>query len=1226
MRRRLLLIAAFLVAVFVAALAVLPWWLGPVLGPVGRSYGANFGAYERIGYARFALHDVEVRQPGVKVTVSRVEAATPLVWLWRRWTGRLDEILAERWSVVVERRDGAAAMPSPPTPTEGGWIPLRATLVRVVAGLDRWLPRAKAGGGTVRWPGGGLTLASAAWTGRTLAVEKLELGPLRMGATLAFASDTDVLRLTLHTIDANGTASLESHGAGVTGKVTWWEQDAALSAQFDEHGWLPAAATLQADAWEVPGTRLKLGELYASVRGRGKIEWRDGHFAADLAAKGEPVAGRAPPPLEATLLGHGDTQTFTVEVLHATLPGITAQLSEPVTVDRLGNFNQGAARFTVQVDLAKQPWFVAKGTLSGEARLAAGVAQSPIVEFHADAHAIALGELTLASLVANGRFEWPRVEITDAAIVGRVGEKVQGRGGWNFRTKEVFDAAIAGQIRRTTLVRWLPAQPEFDAISIDAKVSGPLASLAHAGTARAEGVKWPRLNPLALALTWRGRGDAIEDFTAEVVAGTTKITAAGAATRAEVRLSGLTLVKGDATHLKLAAPATVSWSPALKIDALQMAGDGDARAAVAWGETGRVEIVMHKIVSAWFADLAPLPGPPWQVNLLAIAGVWDRGPMTWSVAGDAAIELGGERTAVVTVTAKGDKDGLAVEALRATEGTTTILTATGRVPLVLSPGAVPLLRIEPDGALLIEAATESNATFWAKLAELTGVELKEPQATAHVTGTWARPLGELQVKAARVAMDPQRFKRPLPTMESLDVALTGNRSGIKLDTLSVSVEGQALRAQGQLPVPENGWEELRKEPLAFARRGAGLHLEVPDADVAAFARFLPAYLAPKGRLQLDLNCKGGGTMEGFLRLHDAASRQLGPLGVLQEINADVRMAGRKFELQSVTAKAGGQPVTLSGAIEFPAEAEPRYDVALRGDNLPFVRQTGLLVRGDLDLKLRTPGVGPTAISGTVRLRDSLFLSDVRAFLPGGTKGGTRQPPYFAVTLPPYAAWTLGVDISGGRFMRLRTPVFNGVASTRFRLGGTLGEPRAIGEVTIDEGEILMPFASFAVKQGTVRITEENPHALTLFLRGTGRRNGYELAVEITGTAEAPSIGFTSSPALDSEQLLLMVMTGAAPTNNITYSSTQRFARLGTYLGQSLLGSFGGDATSADRLTIASGENISRQGRETYDIEYKLSDRWKWVGEYDEFDDYNIGLKWRIYPGKREPEAPRDASK
>jgi translocation and assembly module TamB len=348
--------------------------------------------------------------------------------------------------------------------------------------------------------------------------------------------------------------------------------------------------------------------------------------------------------------------------------------------------------------------------------------------------------------------------------------------------------------------------------------------------------------------------------------------------------------------------------------------------------------------------------------------------------------------------------------------------------------------------------------------------------------------------------------------------------------------------------------------------------------------------------------------------------------VLQEINADVQMSGRRIELRSVTAKAGGQVVTLSGSIQFPANAAPRYDIALRGEDLPFVRQTGLLVRGDLDLRLNTPESGPAALSGNVRLRDSLFLSDVSALLPAGTKGDGPQPPFFAVAAPPFDAWTLGVDIRGDRFMRLRTPVFNGIASARFHLGGTLGAPRAIGEVVVDEGQVLLPFTNFVVKQGTVRIPEEDPHKLALYLRGTGRYNGYDLTMEITGTAEAPTIVFTSSPALDSDQLLMMVMTGAVPNNGTGYSSTQRFARLGTYLGQSLLGSFGVDAASADRLSIVPGETISDQGRETYTVEYKLGDRWKWVGEYDQFDDYNIGLKWRLYPGKRETKAPRDAPK
>jgi translocation and assembly module TamB len=100
------------------------------------------------------------------------------------------------------------------------------------------------------------------------------------------------------------------------------------------------------------------------------------------------------------------------------------------------------------------------------------------------------------------------------------------------------------------------------------------------------------------------------------------------------------------------------------------------------------------------------------------------------------------------------------------------------------------------------------------------------------------------------------------------------------------------------------------------------------------------------------------------------------------------------------------------------------------------------------------------------------------------------------------------------------------------------------------------------------------------------------------------------------------MAGQAPHDEITTTDRQRMARFGAFFGQSLLGTLGGDAAGADRLTISSGENISEQGRETYSIEYRLNDRWSLAGEYDEFDDYYGGLKWRIYTkGGRADEEP-----
>ena len=1225
MRRRLLLIFVALSIGAVLLVATLPLWLGPAVRWAGASRGLTFARYERLGYSRFALHDVEYHRANVRVTVTRAEADTPVLWGWRHWQSGDHVITASDWRVEVEPSKAPPADPD----AARGWMPLRGQLQRIATALGRWLPKATAGAGVVRFPGGEIAVDSARWASRELIADGVAYRALKVDASVAFGRD-DTLRVAAHTPPAAANslaAKLESAGDRVTGEFRVFEQPASFAAKFAPRGWLPAEAALKAQDWVVPADKLRLGAAYTKLGGSAEINWRAGSFAANVSAKGEPVPGKSAPPLEITARGTGDLVAFTVEAFQALLPGITANLTAPVTIERSGKIRESAARFVLAADLAKQPWFAAKGNVQGEAKLVSGFAPAPVVEFTLEAHGLAARDVNLRSVSARGRLNWPRIEVSDATIVGGAGEQLTARGGYDIREKQVLDSAVVGEVRRQSIARWLPAQPGFETVKISAQASGALTELKHAGHAAVNGVKAPDFNPFALTADWRGTAVTIDDFKVEAVANASKITAVGRADRESLRLTAFTLAQGDTERLHLAEPAVIRWKPQLQLESLRLIGDrASISASATVGETGRIELSAREISSRWLTDFVPTPGPAWQLTLLALQGAWDRGPMNFTLSAGAALEIAEGRTAAVTVSARGEKDGLHIDALRATESEANVVNAVGRLPIRISPVTKPLLQIDQNGALQLEATVEPNSAFWQKLAAASGIDLKDPQASAQLKGTWQRPQGYARLKAARIAVDPKRVQRALPAVDDLDVEITGDRDGVTLTKFSLSVEGQAVRAQGRLPVTDGKWDQLLKAPLATARNGADLRLEIPDADVAVFARFLPAMLAPKGRLQADLHYKSGG-LEGFLKLRDAASRPLGPLGVLQEINADIALAGRKLALRGVTARSGGQPITLTGTIELPENSGPRFDLALRGENLPFVRQTGLLLRGDLDLKLQTPAGGVPRLSGNVKLRDSLFLSDVRAFLPkGGGTSPTRRPPYFAIEMPPVNAWALAIGVSGDQFMRLRTPVFVGVASAHFRLSGTLGEPRAIGEVAIDDGRVRMPFASFAVTQGSVRLTEADPYQPAIYLRATGRRYGYDLTMEIDGDAAQPNVTFTSSPALDSEQVLLMVMTGAAPSNEINGSATQRMANIGYFLGSSLLGSLGADAADADRLSIASGEKVSRQGRETYDIEYKLSDRWSLTGEYNEFDEYNAGVKWRIFRDKRNTEPKTEHAK
>jgi Uncharacterized protein conserved in bacteria len=253
------------------------------------------------------------------------------------------------------------------------------------------------------------------------------------------------------------------------------------------------------------------------------------------------------------------------------------------------------------------------------------------------------------------------------------------------------------------------------------------------------------------------------------------------------------------------------------------------------------------------------------------------------------------------------------------------------------------------------------------------------------------------------------------------------------------------------------------------------------------------------------------------------------------------------------------------------------------------------------------------------MHDSLFLRDVRSLIPTRGGGPASRPPYFSVTAEPFRDWKLALSVSGSRFLIIRTPLFSGVVSGKIDLSGTLFEPNAIGQVTFDQGMVSFPFVSMRLKSGAVRLTQADPYSPQLSLIAESRTLGYDVRMEVSGTASDPTLVFSSTPSLSSEQVLLMVMAGEMPHSDINYSGTQRAQQLGLYLGKSLLSNFSGDPTAAERLIITSGENVTESGKETFSAEYLLNDRWSLIGEIDEFDDYNMGVKRRLI-FKKKPNA------
>lgn len=1218
--RRAGIIAGTVVAGLIAILVLLPWWLGAALRPVARHYGVTYGHYERLGYGRFALERVEFERVPVNVNVDRVEVATPVVWLWRHWRNRGAAVTAGKWSVEVR----ASANKSAPAP-DAGWLKLRGLLDRIADELDAWIGRGEIGAGRVAWPGGELSVERAEWRAGTLRATGLVFGILAADGTLTFGAGKDrPLQLELNTKSGEGQLRLRNAGADMTGNAHWWGQPASVEAHFAPGGWRPDTAELRADDWNVAADRLKLGEYFETVRGSIDVSWRKQEFEARVSAHGAARTDKKAPPLEVAAHARGDGMTFLVDELSATLPGLQAKLDQPVTIARRGQLVSAAANFTWQADLAKQPWFKARGEVSGNAHVTAGEDQRPLIAFSAAASNVGVAGWSVPHAVAEGELAWPRLQMKQLNIRWAAGDEVRASGAWDFARHAIENGDVQGQVGGDLVARWLPPGVTFAQARFKVHGDGAWPDLQHKGELTIARASAPRVRASDVAVRWSGAGRAIEHAEIETQSGGATLEASGRVSATEARLQTLALAVPAAPALRLKAPVVIRWSPRIEVEGLSLAGEkASIDATVKMGVAGRVQFAATNVASEWWRAFFLLPPPVWNARSVTFEATWDHGPAKMRTAAEVGFALKEKGAVALSFAARSEEGGLVLDHLDVSENGQPVARASGRLPMVVSPGAEEMVQVAADGDVRLEASTEPKAAFWGELSEATGIELVAPRVTAHVTGTWRSPRGTAELTAARVALDPTRFKQNWPAIGPIELRLTGDANAVTLQRFSVAVEGQQINVEANLPLAGN-WGKLRADPWSYWQDKAELHLEIPDAEVAPFVRFAPQLLAAKGRVQADVRLSPGGEMHGTVRLSGLATRPIGGVGVLQDLAANLTLAGRTVAVESVSGQAGGQAVKISGKVELPGHGQPRYNLRMTGDNLPFVRSMGLLVRGNLDLTLTTPERGPPAIAGDVVLRDSLFFSDVRALIPGGPRGPTQRPPYFAVEVEPFRAWTLDVSVKGDHFLRLRTPIFNGVASTRLQLKGTLGVPLLTGEATIDRGQVRLPFATFDVEQGRVALADEPPFEPRLEITATARRYDYDLRMEVTGTASAPNLVFSSSPPLESEQVLLMVMAGDVPNQSITFSQGQRAARLGAYVGQSLFSTFGGDSDLSDRLMISSGDDVSLQGRETYSIEYRLNDRWSLTGEYDEYDEYNAGLKWRVWRQKKEAERKKKA--
>ena len=1228
-RRRIfwvLLIAALGVLVAVAAM---PLWFPWILRPVAKRLGASYGRYEHEGYQRFRLTDVVFTNRSGHFEAKQVEAFLPMIWLWRCLDGQKSApfLEADSWNW------SAAANPARP-PASSAYQILETAGGKIGA-LEKWLPKAQLTNGTLRLKGQILRVPQAVWAGGKLSAQ---LASPRLGQAIHLQAAVESLtppKLNVN-LDAAAlqfqsqfTIAAVQHQVNVEGTALWLSNRIVLTASLAAHGFVPQTASLQADSFQIPAGLLKL-KHYSDLTGDLKADWNTNRFTLNLSARSLPrSANWSPIRIEAAV--SGNTNAAQIDLARVSTPWLDARLSRKTEILFKPPFLTQPAALDVTANLARQSWFPAKGDLAGEAVLRPGAARFPEVSLTLDGAGLSLSNFTAKTLRLQGGIQWPQLELTRGNMELADGSTISLTGGFNVQKQTVQDGRLrfSGGFGR----RFLPSAISFRTASVAARFAGPLRALTNSGTLRVEGFQIPHARPLRMDASWQGRGLNLQQMQVALSAGDASLQMHGAARLAEsektLDVSAFTLSRGNRAELQLQEPFEVAfkrnkagssnlWSLALQ--PVNWSGNGSGlklAAAASWPQTGTFQISARNLNAGLIQDFLNGGAPAAELNHLTFSAGWTNSAVAFQLDALAGWKAGNGLAFGVNAQVSGGTNGIAISQLSISSETQTVCHAEGILPVTFDPERTNgFIQINPDGPVRLQASTQTNSILWREIADASGLLLVTPRLEANLNGTWTAPRGQITLRAQRIRF-PQ-VKHALPELENIDLAAEVNHDEAQISRFHFLLAGQPVQFTAQMPFQKAFWSTLMSQRRLPDWREATAHLKIENAELAPFAKLMPEMLSPQGALRADLTLQSGGVLKGALTVTNAATLPLTTLGAVRNIQFTVKFTGQAAELTNFSALIGGEPVTANGRMplniqEFNGKGLPPFMIRLRGTNVPLVRKPSLLLRADLALTLTNPPSGPGMVTGSLTLRDSLFLASLQSLIPENTATPAQHPPYFSVAAQPWAGWHLDLQVNGNQFMRVQTPVFHGKASTTMKLQGTLGNPLALGEVKIASGVITFPFGNLSVDQGFISLTTDNPYHPRLFITAQAQQFGYNVKLEVTGTVDAPVVQFSSTPPLTSQEIVLMLTTGQLPTGiGVSTSTQQRAQGLAMFFGKNLLSEFGLGLGDQNRLTVRSGQQISEAGRPTYEADYQISKRWSLVGQYDQFDQYDLNLKWNIY--------------
>jgi translocation and assembly module TamB len=252
-------------------------------------------------------------------------------------------------------------------------------------------------------------------------------------------------------------------------------------------------------------------------------------------------------------------------------------------------------------------------------------------------------------------------------------------------------------------------------------------------------------------------------------------------------------------------------------------------------------------------------------------------------------------------------------------------------------------------------------------------------------------------------------------------------------------------------------------------------------------------------------------------------------------------------------------------------ARATVNANLQTQNADLVRTDEYTARGTANLAIARGTEGPARVTGTVRTTEVRF--DLGQPPPGGVEEiaviEVNRPPDLGAIVPPdrspevLRTAELSIDIN----MPDRVFVVGYGVNAEWRgdvsVRGTLGDPVILGQLALVRGDAEVLGRQFELEQGLVTIDPFAPGNARIRIVGANVQPGLTVRVTADGSAAAPRLEWTSTPALPRDEILSRLYFGRASPSLNAYEAVQ-LAQLSGFIGG--LGATGGVLGFARRVT------------------------------------------------------------